>query len=38
MSISADLYEALVLKRGWSADRFGRFTARTIAANVLPEG
>lgn len=38
MSTSAELYETLVLKRGWSADRFGRFTARTMAAHLLPEG
>lgn len=38
MSTSAELYETLVLKRGWSADRFGRFMARTMAAHLLPEG
>lgn len=37
MSTSAALYETLVLKRGWSAERFGRFMARTLAANLLPE-
>lgn len=36
-STSAELYEVLVLKRGWSAERFGRFMARTLAANLLPE-
>lgn len=34
---SAELYENLVLKRGWSAERYGRFVARTLAANLLPE-
>jgi hypothetical protein len=34
---SAELYENLVLKRGWSAERYGHFIARTLAANVLPE-
>ncbi|WP_314216082.1 TetR/AcrR family transcriptional regulator [Pseudarthrobacter equi] len=38
MSTSAALYETLVLKRGWSADRLGRFMARTLAAHLLPEG
>jgi AcrR family transcriptional regulator len=35
---SAELFENLVLKRGWSNERFGRFIARTLAANLLPEG
>ena len=35
---SAELYETMVLKRGWSAERFGRLIARTLAANLLPEG
>ncbi|TDT78689.1 TetR family transcriptional regulator [Arthrobacter sp. AG258] len=38
MSTSAELYETLVLKRGWSAERFGTFMARTLAANLLPPG
>ena len=38
LSTSAELYETLVLKRGWSAERFGRLVARTLAANLLPEG
>ena len=37
MSTSAELYETLVLKRGWSAERYGRFMARTLAANLLPD-
>jgi AcrR family transcriptional regulator len=37
MSTSAELYETLVLKRGWTAERFGHFMARTLAANLLPE-
>jgi AcrR family transcriptional regulator len=32
---AAELYETLVLKRGWSAERYGRFVARTLAANLL---
>jgi AcrR family transcriptional regulator len=38
LSTSAELYETMVLKRGWSAERFGRLIARTLAANLLPEG
>lgn len=38
MITSAELYETLVLKRGWSAERFGRLAARTLAANLLPDG
>ncbi len=34
---SAELYENLVLKRGWSAERYGRFITRTMTANLLPE-
>ncbi len=33
---AAEIYESLVLKRGWSAERYGRFIARTLAANLLP--
>ena len=33
---SAELYENLVLKRGWSEENYGRFIARTLAANLLP--
>ena len=36
MSTSAELYETLVLKRGWTAERFGRLVARTLEANLLP--
>jgi AcrR family transcriptional regulator len=32
---AAELYETLVLKRGWSADAYGSFIARTLAANLL---
>lgn len=38
MSTSAELYETMVIKRGWTAERFGRLVARTLAANLLPEG
>jgi AcrR family transcriptional regulator len=37
MSTSPELYETLVLKRGWTAERFGRLIARTLAANLLPD-
>jgi AcrR family transcriptional regulator len=33
---SAELYENLVLKRGWSPENYGQFIARTLAANLLP--
>lgn len=32
---SAELYEALVLKRGWAPDRLGRFAEATLVANLL---
>ncbi|UUL77541.1 TetR/AcrR family transcriptional regulator [Pseudarthrobacter sp. Fe7] len=32
---AAELYETLVLKRGWPAERYGTFIARTLAANLL---
>jgi AcrR family transcriptional regulator len=32
---SAELYETLVLKRGWSPEQLGGFVARTLAANLL---
>ena len=32
---SADLYDVLVARRGWSTERFGAFVAQTIAAAVL---
>ena len=32
---TAELYESLVLKRGWSGDDYARFIARTLAANLL---
>jgi hypothetical protein len=33
---SVGLYESLVLKRGWSPERYGRFIAETLGANLLP--
>ena len=30
-----ELFETLVLKRGWSAEQYGRFIASTLAANLL---
>ncbi|WP_416416046.1 TetR/AcrR family transcriptional regulator [Paenarthrobacter aromaticivorans] len=30
-----ELFESLVLKRGWSAEQYGRFIASTLAANLL---
>ncbi|OMH26695.1 TetR family transcriptional regulator [Tersicoccus phoenicis] len=36
---AAALYENLVLERGWTAERYGRFVARTLSANlVAPDG
>lgn len=32
---SAELYESLVMKRGWSVERYGTFIARTLKANLL---
>jgi AcrR family transcriptional regulator len=32
---TAELYESLVIKRGWTAERYGRFVAATLAANLL---
>ncbi|MGN6406543.1 TetR/AcrR family transcriptional regulator [Sinomonas sp.] len=34
---TAELYESLVLKRGWGAERYGEFIAATLAANLLGE-
>jgi len=34
-STAAELYETLVIKREWSAERYGTFIARTLAANLL---
>ena len=36
-SNSAELYELLVLQRGWSTQRFGRFVADFLIASLLPE-
>lgn len=36
-STSVGLYESLVLKRGWSAEKYGRFVARMLVANLLPD-
>ncbi|WP_369045544.1 TetR/AcrR family transcriptional regulator [Sinomonas sp. P10A9] len=35
MTTSAELYETLVLKRGWTPEHFGRFVAATLKANLL---
>lgn len=35
---TVELYESLVLKRGWSPERYGRFIARTLTANLLQPG
>lgn len=32
---SAELYETLVLKRGWTPERLGRFVEATLVANLL---
>jgi hypothetical protein len=34
---SAELYELLVLQRGWSLPRFGRFIGDFMIAALLPE-
>jgi AcrR family transcriptional regulator len=33
---SPELYELLVLRRGWSADRYGRFVRQALIAALLP--
>jgi AcrR family transcriptional regulator len=33
---SAELYELLVLRRGWSPDRYGRWVAESLIAALLP--
>jgi AcrR family transcriptional regulator len=33
---SPELYDLLVLQRGWSLDRFGRFVASTMTSALLP--
>ncbi|MBO0814322.1 MAG: hypothetical protein J2P30_04100 [Actinobacteria bacterium] len=33
---SAELYELLVLRRGWPAGRYGDFVARSMTAAMLP--
>jgi AcrR family transcriptional regulator len=33
---SPELYELLVLRRGWSADRYGRFVGQALIAALLP--
>jgi hypothetical protein len=32
---TAELYESLVLKRGWTPEKYGAFIATTLAANLL---
>ncbi len=32
---TSELYESLVMKRGWSAERYGTFIARALASNLL---
>ena len=33
---SPELYELLVIRRGWSAERYGRFVAQALIAALLP--
>ena len=33
---SPELYELLVLRRGWSVERYGRFIADAMIAALLP--
>jgi hypothetical protein len=32
---SPELYELLVLRRGWTAERYGRFAAQAMTAALL---
>lgn len=32
---TAEIYESLVIRRGWKAEQYGRFIARTLVANLL---
>jgi hypothetical protein len=32
---TSELYESLVMKRGWSVEGYGTFIARTFKANLL---
>jgi len=34
---SPELYDLLVLRRGWSLERYGRFIADSMIAALLPE-
>jgi AcrR family transcriptional regulator len=34
---SPELYELLVIRRGWSAERYGRFLAQALIAALLPD-
>jgi len=34
---AVELYELLVLQRGWSSPRFARFVANFMIASLLPE-
>jgi len=34
---SPELYDLLVLRRGWGLDRYGRFIAEAMIASLLPE-
>jgi hypothetical protein len=33
---SSELYELLVIRRGWPAERFGRFIADALSCALLP--
>jgi hypothetical protein len=33
---SAELYELLVIRRGWPAERYGQFIAEALIAALLP--
>jgi AcrR family transcriptional regulator len=35
---SPELYELLVLRRGWALERYGRFIAESMIAALLPDG
>ena len=35
--ISIEVYDLLVLQRGWSLDDYARWLARTLAASICPD-
>jgi AcrR family transcriptional regulator len=37
LASSPELYELLVVRRGWSTERFGRYAAELMAGTLLPD-